>query len=271
MTNDFNRYIYCLNNPLMFTDPSGKSWKSFWSDFGNAFVRDFKRTFLSGGPGFELGWNSMGGGFLNATYNGTAFGPSIGISNSWKITSGNIQNGFHQMSPVNYTPEPININVERPKWDGKYYKGTLDEARKMLRDDSHFWNLETSGWLTSRGYYFDKIAGNEYHIDLDYNNPVNGLPTLFYNKSDGYIINKKYSNYRFFQFVDINGNLYNGNGDKYIGTSIFDRARIYEYDHTHRFDINPSENDRDIANYLRLTSNIINWNGNTYNYANFKK
>jgi RHS repeat-associated protein len=24
LTNDFNRYIYCRNNPLMFTDPSGK-------------------------------------------------------------------------------------------------------------------------------------------------------------------------------------------------------------------------------------------------------
>jgi len=100
LSNDFNRYVYARNNPLMYTDPSGKSWKSFWSDFGNAFVRDFKRTFLSGGPGFQIGYNSMGGGFVNATYNGTAFGSSVGISNSGKITNGNSQGGFHNMSSI---------------------------------------------------------------------------------------------------------------------------------------------------------------------------
>jgi len=83
MTNDFNRYIYCLNNPLMFTDPSGKSWKSFWRDFGNAFVRDFKRTFC-GVNGFELRVNSGGGFSLSATRGGTSFGPSIG--GNWKQT-----------------------------------------------------------------------------------------------------------------------------------------------------------------------------------------
>ena len=100
MANDFNRYIYCQNNPLMFTDPSGESWKSFWSDFGNAFVRDFKRTFISGRPGFEMGYNSMGGGFINATYNGRAIGPSAGINNSGGITTGNTINGFHQMRSI---------------------------------------------------------------------------------------------------------------------------------------------------------------------------
>jgi len=100
MANDFNRYIYGRNNPMMYTDPSGESWKSFWRDFGNAFVRDFKREFLSGGPGFEIGYNSMGGGFINSTYNGAAFGPSVGISNSGQLTTGSSQDGFHTMKPI---------------------------------------------------------------------------------------------------------------------------------------------------------------------------
>ena len=99
MTNDFNRYVYCRNNPLMFTDPSGESWKSFWSDFGNAFKRDFKKTFLSG-DGFEVGWNSQGGFFVNKTRGGQPFGPSLGYNNH-QITGGTIENGLHHMSPIN--------------------------------------------------------------------------------------------------------------------------------------------------------------------------
>ena len=99
MTNDFNRYVYCRNNPMMYTDSSGKSWKSFWQDFGNAFVRDFNKTF-GGVNGFEIGYNSMGGGFANPTYNGSTFGPSMGISNSGQITTGYSQGGFHTMSSI---------------------------------------------------------------------------------------------------------------------------------------------------------------------------
>ena len=31
-TQNYNRYGYCLNNPLKFTDPSGESWKSWWNN-----------------------------------------------------------------------------------------------------------------------------------------------------------------------------------------------------------------------------------------------
>ena len=33
MTNDFNRYVYCRNNPLMFTDTRVRSIKSFFQVF----------------------------------------------------------------------------------------------------------------------------------------------------------------------------------------------------------------------------------------------
>jgi RHS repeat-associated protein len=36
----YNRYSYCLNNPLKFTDYSGESWKSFWNKIGNWFTRN---------------------------------------------------------------------------------------------------------------------------------------------------------------------------------------------------------------------------------------
>jgi RHS repeat-associated protein len=59
----YNRYSYCLNNPLKFIDYSGESWKSFWNKIGNWLTRNniqfqvgYNSTF---GPGFSIGDNPM--------------------------------------------------------------------------------------------------------------------------------------------------------------------------------------------------------------------
>jgi len=59
----YNRYSYCLNNPLKFTDYSGESWKSFWDKIGNWLTRN-NITFQVGynstfGPGLSIGDNPM--------------------------------------------------------------------------------------------------------------------------------------------------------------------------------------------------------------------
>jgi len=55
LTNDFNRYIYCRNNPLMFTDPNGESpwpWiKGQWANFSNFMNKTFPK-------GFEVGYGA---------------------------------------------------------------------------------------------------------------------------------------------------------------------------------------------------------------------
>ena len=35
--NNYNLYAYCGNNPVMYVDPMGHSWESFWNGVGNWF------------------------------------------------------------------------------------------------------------------------------------------------------------------------------------------------------------------------------------------
>ena len=57
------------------------------------------RKFLypEGRSGFQIGYNSAGGFFTNATYNGASFGPSAYYSNG-QVTYGNGSGGFHDNS-----------------------------------------------------------------------------------------------------------------------------------------------------------------------------
>ena len=42
--NGLNLYTYCLNNPIMYVDPYGHDWKSFWEDVWNALVEIYMRA-----------------------------------------------------------------------------------------------------------------------------------------------------------------------------------------------------------------------------------
>jgi len=194
MANDFNRYIYCKNNPLMFTDPSGKSWKSFWSDFGNAFVRDFKRTF-GGVNGFEIGYNSNGGGFGNALRGGSSFGPSIGISNSGQITTGNSQGGIHQMQSVNLESK-LQQSVSIAEYDAKvkYSNGmaiaySFGSVFNSITTGFKNWTskVETAGsmfmdWGTGLGEQTRTFKNDNVTDEMQDTPGVNKARDYFYNK-----------------------------------------------------------------------------------------
>ena len=42
--NGLNLYAYCLNNPIMYVDPYGHDWKSFWKDVWNFIVEWYKQV-----------------------------------------------------------------------------------------------------------------------------------------------------------------------------------------------------------------------------------
>ena len=44
--NGLNLYAYCLDNPVMYVDTTGASWKSFWSGVGNWFKKNWKKVVI---------------------------------------------------------------------------------------------------------------------------------------------------------------------------------------------------------------------------------
>jgi RHS repeat-associated protein len=78
-TQSFNRYGYCLNNPLLYTDPTGNTWWSHltgWSDEHN--IGETILGFTTPNAGFSLISSAFKGNW-DITMNGSAFNNSSRI------------------------------------------------------------------------------------------------------------------------------------------------------------------------------------------------
>jgi len=110
MTNDFNRYVYCRDNPMMYTDPSGKSlWSWLKRNVVDPFSREWNHVFGNGFTvsfGTNTQFSSANAVIAPNGANGTPYGPGVGIqTNNWKTVSpvyANYQDGFFRTQPVNY-------------------------------------------------------------------------------------------------------------------------------------------------------------------------
>jgi RHS repeat-associated protein len=87
MTNDFNRYVYCRDNPMMYTDPDGK-----WS--------------------FEIGWGtgSKPGAFYRGSYGNSSLYGNYNTNTS-TFTMGSTYYGYQTSNVIyqgqnQYTPCP---------------------------------------------------------------------------------------------------------------------------------------------------------------------
>jgi len=99
---DFNRYMYARNNPMLYTDESGESWKSFWQNFAAAWKRDWSK-FIGGFDGGTVGFSTSGRVSFTPNYYGRPVGPAVGLDfNKNQATFGGYQNGFFNMQSVNY-------------------------------------------------------------------------------------------------------------------------------------------------------------------------
>jgi RHS repeat-associated protein len=162
----YNRYSYCLNNPLMYTDPSGwnemKTWEDFWS-----VVSDL--------------WNSPNGGSWSSTTGvsyyaskGDALRGGVDYNNAtggWAATL--YSNGAHVVE-IN----PVRKNIGKGYWSngsGYLYKNRADAIKYDLVANPSLWmNPSSEG-----GNIIDALI-SLYNLDSQ----VKGLYTIYYKESN---------------------------------------------------------------------------------------
>jgi hypothetical protein len=134
---NYNRYSYCLNNPLKYTDPSGEFFFLFptvsWSKNGGI---SFGISAILGIPGVAsvqagIGYNIKSGDF-SAYAGATAFFntvyASVSSQNGWSVgwsTGISPQMGF----PIstNFTSAGVNYNITKKEWSGNLSAWTRDK------------------------------------------------------------------------------------------------------------------------------------------------
>jgi hypothetical protein len=296
---NFNRYSYCLNNPLMFTDPDGElygiddailitalaiigaytggvgmnegemnplswDWQSPDTYFGIGFgallgyVGGYGLVH-PGTVGFALGLGSPAGGIYlagNASdWNfewSTAAGAGGSIDLSQPVSINDIVNGSN---------ERVKLSVigNTSYWDGRFFHGTEEEARRNLVENSKFLGVETAYWATNKGYYFAPTRGNAFYPE-----DIFGEGDL--NLSAGYRENTLSSTYRYeevYRTGDYNLYILNPFVSKYGYVKVNYRA------HTHPFSNPPSVPDKNISFILGFKGKVYGWNGAVYNYRGY--
>jgi len=224
MTNDFNRYVYCRDNPMMYTDPSGKSlWSWLKRNVVDPFSREWNHVFGNGFTvsfGTNTQFSSANAVIAPNGANGTPYGPGVGIqTNNWKTVSpvyANYQDGFFSTQPVNFES-----NLQK----------TVVQAENSAREEDADWrNGEKQNGL-------DFAAFAMGTIDFNYNMWVDGL----YNASKGTVAL---------------GNRLTGLSTILGGLQVYD-----QYTNGGIKNINPVDGTSVAAGMLVWTSKAISWLG----------
>lgn len=169
-TQSFNRYSYCWNNPLKYTDPSGDIITWNVSRSGASLGINFTPVGIPLGFGVNTGW---GDGFSAGVYGevgyrvgGTGFGSGITLSqsldynfkyNSWSTTTA--QGAYGSLGPVN---SGINFsqtyNMSTKQWDNGW---GVSAGVGIGNDESGLgFNVGygSGGWTYGVGGYYNSKA-----------------------------------------------------------------------------------------------------------------
>lgn len=176
---NFNRYSYCMNNPLKYVDKDGKL---FWliavavvgayiggvaSNKGNLnpFTWNWKQatTYLGLGVGAVLGYSCAYGlinpGTLGYTFgiNNSVVGAGLTIGGAGSLNNWNLNWSTKAGGGGNIS---LNINPSKSKEnDSRFFHGTQYEASKWLVYTSKKNNVEMAMYKTDYGYYFEQSEG----------------------------------------------------------------------------------------------------------------
>ncbi|MBR7022921.1 MAG: VCBS repeat-containing protein [Bacteroidales bacterium] len=334
---NFNRYAYCLNNPLKYTDPSGESilavsmivgaavcayiggtaangWNynpCSWAWDGKTWAGIGIGAVVGAGVGAAFAYaapclastafmSHFGASGAVASYTMTGFatlgagGYAAGYAGGMLYSNGDTRyshlsgvQGFKVGATVgalagqlagdivNYKPpKEVKISIQpESKWDGCYYQGSNEEFRQMMLESSKYFGVETKGYYTSRGYYFEPITGDvaykvcnmpweefigykygndgRFRYNLDYNCIVEGETPFFNNIAYCYRYTKMYA--------DRDGRLYIYPEGNYP-------SQVYTAFHVHPSSGCESASDMEQIFWMGVNGVIFGWNGCKHYY-----
>ncbi len=284
----FNRYSYCLNNPLLYTDPDGEfPWviaalALFGSYLGgvgsnegelNPLQWDWKAPETYLGIGFGGLFGAVGGyGLLNPGTINLALGIVtpvggiyiVGNQSDWTFQWTTIAGGSGEIE-MNSEKENLPIRMpDKPKWDGPYFQGTEEEAIEMLIFDSKYLGIETSMFNTTNGFYFEAWSGNSLVFDYDELSlyDKNGPIIYDYNRFNGYKSNSISRSWRYI-------NIYNINGNTFIMPRLYDYSRVIWRGHTHPRNAEPGAGDLLVARLFGTPMFAFGWSGVIHKYGGY--
>jgi RHS repeat-associated protein len=324
-TQNLNRYAYCLNSPLMYTDPTGefvwipmvigavvgayigaataeggelnptkwtwqgKTWAglglgavigaaagigagymapalsqtAFFSHFGlsgTIAAYSLAGTVAGGIAGYGAGFAGgmlYSGGNLKYSHQSGLFGSQIGSM------AGSVVGGIAGLI-AGYTPpkpRPPYATPQQSKWNGRFFQGSEEEAKKMMLSSSKLFKVETSAWYTSKGYYFEPIEGESYFAT--WNNDLLNPEIYEYNIPAGYKYNTITSSKRYVYLDKVGDYLY-------LANDFMSYARVYYHLHTHPGNSTESPADLIFARMYGMMGVIFGWNGATYWYGGYE-
>jgi len=177
----FNRYSYCLNNPLMYTDPSGEF--IIWSFSNGGFSIGFNLTPIGIplGAGINIGWGdgaSLGGyGEVGYRVGGTGLGSGVTVSqsldynlkhNGWSTTTS--EGAYASFGPFN---AGVNFSQTYDMSSNQWSNGWGVSAGIGIGNDASGIGLNvgygSGGWTYGIGGYFNPERPKVYKSPISDN------------------------------------------------------------------------------------------------------
>ena len=259
-TQNFNRYSYCLNNPLVYVDEDGESILLL---IGGAIIGAYlgglssnkgelnplqwnwkdPMTYLGVGFGAILGYSATYG-FLNPGTIGYTFGVNnawgaasitlggTGFGSDWSFQWTTAAGGSGKISNKNLQTN-IKMPIQQKPHDSRFFSQGYTEASKILVHNSKSLGVETVMYYTDQGYYFEQTNGYVFG-DLS-KNPYSNLYTYYDTRGDGTPIYYAQNNIEagVLYSITTKGSLKNNTYTIYLDLGMGSKHRVLEYYHTH--------------------------------------
>ena len=250
-TQSFNRYSYCLNNPLKYVDRDGKNPIVIIGIVAGAFLGGVVANHGELNP-FRWNWSQVttylgvvvGGvvGYACAygIVNPGTFGYTFGVSNALGAAgltiggAGSLSNWNFRWTTAAGGGGNISINSneiasKRHLSDSRFFHGSEYEASKLLVAYSIVKDVEAAKYKTAYGYYFEQTEGYFFSKEVVTNNLARDIGT----RPDGnhiYYVSNRKDGGRLYHVID---KIIDGVSYPYLHLGLGQQFKVLEMDHTH--------------------------------------